>query len=146
MSLHDVIAASFQRSFTLYRDLISTLDEPSLAWKLKPLRSNTIGLQLWCVIGARESYSKAIVANQWQGFECSLNTTTDHQVVADSLKQSEQTVLTALRSAGEFSDTQHQLLVTLLEHEASHHGQLIRYLYGLDIPIPDSWRTKYALM
>ena len=28
----------------------------------------------------------------------------------------------------------------LLEHEAAHHGQLIRYLYGLDLPIPETWK------
>ena len=37
------------------------------------------------------------------------------------------------------------LVLDLLEHEAAHHGQLIRYLYGLDLPIPDSWKRKYAL-
>jgi len=33
----------------------------------------------------------------------------------------------------------------LLEHEAQHHGQLIRYLYGLRLPIPASWKSRYAL-
>lgn len=33
----------------------------------------------------------------------------------------------------------------LLEHETQHHGQLIRYIYALDIPRPPSWRERYAL-
>lgn len=32
-----------------------------------------------------------------------------------------------------------------LEHEAAHQGQLIRYLYGLRLAIPESWRKRYAL-
>jgi uncharacterized damage-inducible protein DinB len=33
----------------------------------------------------------------------------------------------------------------LLEHEVQHHGQLIRYLYGLGIERPESWKQRYAL-
>jgi hypothetical protein len=36
-------------------------------------------------------------------------------------------------------------MIDLLEHEAGHHGQLIRYLYGLRREIPESWKKKYAL-
>lgn len=36
-------------------------------------------------------------------------------------------------------------LFDLLEHEAQHHGQLIRYLYGLGIERPPSWKERYAL-
>ena len=35
-------------------------------------RSNTIGSQFWCVIGARESYGAAIESGVWRGFSCSL--------------------------------------------------------------------------
>ena len=37
------------------------------------------------------------------------------------------------------------LILDLLEHEAAHQGQLIRYLYGLRLPIPASWKARYAL-
>jgi len=37
------------------------------------------------------------------------------------------------------------LALDLLEHEAAHQGQLIRYLYGLALPIPASWKRRYAL-
>jgi hypothetical protein len=36
-------------------------------------------------------------------------------------------------------------VLDLLEHEAQHHGQLIRYLYALKLAIPDSWKARYAL-
>ena len=38
-----------------------------------------------------------------------------------------------------------QRALALLEHETQHHGQLIRYLYGLGIPRPESWQRQYAL-
>jgi hypothetical protein len=40
---------------------------------------------------------------------------------------------------------QRRLAMDLLEHEVAHHGQLIRYLCGLRIDIPESWKSRYAL-
>jgi hypothetical protein len=44
-----------------------------------------------------------------------------------------------------FSAAQQGFLLDWLEHEAAHQGQLIRYLYGLRLAIPQSWRKRYAL-
>ncbi|QDT96043.1 hypothetical protein [Gimesia aquarii] len=145
MPLTTVINESFDRSFTLYRDLIESIEESTLSSKLARLPSNTLGLQLWCVIGARESFSKAIQANQWSGFSCSLENTDNKVSVAEALHRSESAVSEALETIAEFSDVQNRLIIDLLEHEAAHHGQLIRYLYGLKLTIPASWKSKYAL-
>lgn len=145
MPLTTVINESFDRSFTLYRDLIESIEESTLSSKLARLPSNTLGLQLWCVIGARESFSKAIKANQWSGFSCSLENTDNKVSVAEALLRSESAVSEALETIAEFSDVQNRLIIDLLEHEAAHHGQLIRYLYGLKLTIPASWKSKYAL-
>ena len=147
MSLGDTIKKSFQRSFDLYKELVESLDENQLSTSLPNLPSNMIGEQIWCVVGARESYSRAIHANSWMGFSCSLSSDqigVKAEVLA-ALKRSEEVVLTALAAIDEYSDTQNQLAVNLLEHEAAHHGQLIRYLYGLQIEIPQGWKSKYAL-
>lgn len=139
------IIDSFERSFGLYRDLLPILDEDALSSKLGTLPSNTLGAQLWCVIGARESYARAIVAGRWAGFQCSLDEPGDPAQVADALGQSEDVVAQVLRSGHGYSPAQEQLILDLLEHEAQHQGQLIRYLYGLVLPIPGSWKTRYAL-
>ncbi len=141
----NVLLASFDKSFQLYQDLVATLDEATLNQKLPNLPSNTIGLQLWCVVGARESYSKAIKANQWSGFSCSLNKPHNKKDVLVALHSSEDVVKEVLGDIRMYSETQYQLIVTLLEHECQHHGQLIRYLYGLKLEIPESWKVKYAL-
>jgi hypothetical protein len=147
MTLREAVKKNFKRSFDLYRELIESLDESQLSTSLPNLPSNTIGEQIWCVVGARESYSRAIHANGWSGFSCSL---TSDQVgvkveVLAALKRSQEVVLTALAGIDEYTATQSELAIDLLEHEAAHHGQLIRYLYGLQIEIPQSWKSRYAL-
>ena len=145
MSLSTSLIRSFERSFGLYKDLLEAIDEGVLDQKLPGLPSTTVGLQLWCVVGARESYSRAIQANEWVGFACSLETATDKAAIADALIRSESQVRAILDTLDEYTDAQNDLVLKLLEHEASHHGQLIRYIYALELPIPDSWREKYAL-
>lgn len=104
MSIEAAVRERFERSFGLYRDLIASIGEPTIGSRLGELPSNTVGAQLWCVVGARESYSRAIEAGRWAGFA-----------------------------------------IDLLEHEAAHQGQLIRYLYALKLTIPPSWKARYAL-
>ncbi|MCR9115724.1 MAG: hypothetical protein NXI22_02105 [bacterium] len=145
MSIHRTIEESFRRSFGLYQDFIAAIDDAALDSKLLPLPSNTLGQQLWCVVGARESFNKAIAANQWLGFSCSLQETASKESVADALQTSADQVAIALETINEYSEVQQRLIIDLLEHEAAHHGQLIRYIYGLQLPIPDSWKSKYAL-
>jgi len=145
MSLGAEIEKSFDRSFGLYNDLLGAIEEPMLSSKLPGLPSNTIGLQLWCVVGARESFSQAIMANKWSGFSCSLATTTKKEDVGDALRRSAEVVSDALEMVDSYTDVQSRLILDLLEHEAAHHGQIIRYIYGLNLPIPDSWKSKYAL-
>jgi hypothetical protein len=147
MSLGKAIRKNFQRSFDLYRELVESLNDSQLSTNLPNLPSNTIGEQIWCVVGARESYSKAIHADAWPGFSCSL---TSDQIgvkaeVLAALKRSEEVVLMALAGIDKYTATQSELAIDLLEHEAAHHGQLIRYLYGLKLEIPQSWKSRYAL-
>jgi hypothetical protein len=141
------IRESFERSFGLYRDLVASLREADLDSKLPGLRSNTLGQQLWCVVGARESYSRAIRAGAWAGFSCSLDydRTADKDAVLEALQRSEEAVVEALAGFDGEDDARVRLILDLLEHEAQHHGQLIRYLYGLNLEIPESWKTRYAL-
>lgn len=147
MALPEVLKSSFRRSVSLYEDLISGIPESALSEKIPGVRSNTIGQQLWCVVGARESYRRAIAAGEWKGFSCSV---TNEQCrsksdLASSLALSGAKLLEAVSAEGSLTDVQHRLILDALEHEAAHQGQLIRFLYALDLPIPESWKTRYAL-
>jgi hypothetical protein len=147
MALADVIRSNFQRSMGLYDDLITELPEAALRMKLPDIPSNTIGAQLWCVVGGRESYARAIEAGAWAGFSCSLDSESSVQKVAvqAALSRSADTILSLLQKLESFDDDRSRLIADLFEHEAAHHGQLIRYLYGLRLTIPDSWKARYAL-
>ena len=147
MALLEVVKSNLRRSVSLYDALIALLPESALAEKVPGVRSNTIGQQLWCVVGARESYSRAIAAGAWKGFSCSV---TKEQVtikgaLAESLATSGSRLVEVVSAEGTFSNAQNQLILDVLEHEAAHQGQLIRFLYALNLPIPDSWKSRYAL-
>jgi hypothetical protein len=97
------------------------------------------------VVGARESYARAIAAGEWSGYSCSLSEPGDPAEVAAALDRSADAVTMVLASLRDHTAAQTGLLLDLLEHEAQHHGQLIRYLYALRLPIPASWKSRYAL-
>jgi hypothetical protein len=77
------------RAFQLTYDLLYHLDETSLNLDLPNLPSNRIAGQLWCVVGARESYTKAIEMGEWKGFSCSLATPKVKKSVLVSLEETE---------------------------------------------------------
>jgi len=147
MALLEVLKSNLRRSVLLYEALIARIPESALSERLPGIRSNTIGQQLWCVVGARESYSRAIAAGEWKGFSCSV---TREQCsakgdLAKSLDLSGARLLEVVSTEKSFTDSQHQLILDALEHEAAHQGQLIRYLYALNLPIPEIWKTRFAL-
>ena len=147
MALADVIQERFRGSINLYDELVSELPEESLTATLPGLPSNTIGAQLWCVVGARESFARAIAAGEWSGFSCSLSSaeTQERDAVLAGVSRSAVKVLAAIDRLDPSDDARCRLALQLLEHEAAHHGQLIRYLYALRLPIPAGWKARYAL-
>ena len=147
MAFLEVLKSNLRRSASLYDELIASIPESALAERLPGIRSNTIGQQLWCVIGARESYARAIAAGEWKGFSCSV-TREQCSMKADlarSLALSGTRFLEAVSAQDSFTDVQHRLMLDALEHEAAHQGQLIRYLYALNLSIPDIWKARFAL-
>jgi hypothetical protein len=134
-------------SFSLYDELAAHLDPSVFRNDLAGLPSNTIGAQFWCVIGARESYALAIENGAWSGFRCSLDgkLAGEKAEVMNALTNSRETARHVLKRIQEPNETQIRLALQLLEHESQHHGQLIRYLYGLKIAVPKGWKERYHL-
>lgn len=147
MAIQAIIRERFLQSFELYDELARELPEASLALKLPGIASNTIGAQLWCVVGARESFAGAIRSGSWPGFSCSLTAeeARARDAVTAALARSAEQVLAAVDDVDPNDDDRLRFSLGLLEHEAAHHGQLIRYLYGLQLPIPAGWKKRYAL-
>lgn len=143
--IKDQFTKRLELSNQLYTDLVAHIPENFLESKLADLPSNTIGQQLWCVIGARNSYLNAAKAGAWKGFSCPLasDKTGNSQAVKEALVSTGDDVKKFLNESGDFSEVTVKFLFDLLEHEAQHHGQLARYLYGLKVGVPQSWKDRY---
>jgi hypothetical protein len=138
-----VLKARLTQAFQLTHDLIAHLEEASLNLDLSGLPSNRISAQLWCLVGARESYLRAIASGGWKGFSCSLNAPQIKEDVLARLESTQQRL-----SEWDFSDlteAQEELAFALLEHEVQHHGQLIRFVYGNGLTFPKSWNLRYTV-
>ena len=141
--MRQLLKTRLERAIALTADLVDHLNGTALGADLPNLPSNRISGQLWCVVGARESYCAAIEAGEWQGFSCSLKAPGDKVAVLAALQSS------AERLSGidfeSLADRQIELGFDLLEHEIQHHGQLIRYVYGNRLSFPDSWHERYTV-
>jgi len=137
------LKARLDQSFRLTHDLMSHLDESALGLDLPNLPSNRIAGQLWCIVGARESYLQAIASGSWQGFSCNLATPQVKSFVLTALEATHQRLREL--DVTRLTDQQLDLAFALLEHEIQHHGQLIRFVYGNKLTFPESWSNRYTV-
>ena len=144
--MHALLRRRLARADRLYRDLLDVLTPEHLLSHLGELPSDTLGHQLWCVLGARQSYVAAARAGAWQGFESPVAPdTSDVGVLRDAFSRTAADVDAWLGEMDADDEDAASYAFALLEHETQHHGQLIRYLYALQIPRPVSWQQQYAL-
>jgi hypothetical protein len=141
-----MLTARLTAALALTGGLAENLTDDSLALHNGSAPSNSIGGQFWCVVGARESYARAIAAGRWSGFSCSLGAGEARRAdaVRAALERSRTGVLDAL-SGGDPADDRAVLVFDLLEHEALHQGQMVRYFYANGIRFPGAFAARYAL-
>jgi uncharacterized damage-inducible protein DinB len=137
--MRDKIVKNLEARFGAYADLIDQTDDDGLQKKLDVEKHKSLAEHLWCIVGARESYAKALAAGKWEGFGCSLASFSQSDF-RDTLNKSAQDVLTAIRSIDDWTDEREELLATLAEHEVMHEGQIIRHIYGSGSSAPSSWK------
>lgn len=130
---------------SLYLDLLDALPPDRLRARLPGVRSSPVSNHFWCVVGARESYVRAARAGSWQGFDCSLADDEDADQVRAALKHSAAEVDAWIGELDPGDADSIEVALRLLEHETQHHGQLIRYLYAVPLPVPASWVQRYVL-
>ncbi|MCB1218238.1 hypothetical protein KDL44_12665 [bacterium] len=133
------------RDFELWVEMANHLPDEAFMAEL-PLPSNSIGDQFWCLIGARESYIRAIEEGEWQGFTCSLSREdiTAREGILQALADSAATFY-ELASYITWDEPRITLLLDLLEHEVQHMGQLIRFCYALELGFPMAWKHRWSL-
>ncbi len=127
-------------------DQITDVLQPEMyKQRLGMLRSNSIG-QLWCLAGARESYSIAIKNDSEFKWTCSFRSDANSKPDIDQyLVGCSENFVLLLKNLDALSMNQQSLLIDFIGHEFQHQGQLIRYLYGNRLPIPDGWRNFWHL-
>lgn len=141
--MQEAVIRGVLRLLTEYEDFAASVSEDSLGSRM-PGRSNEVGQQLWCVIGGHESGVRALEHGEWKGFDCSLTETKNKETLVKALVNSNQLVRSALDDA-EWTSFGERMAVFILEHDAMHQGQLIRFAYALDMPFPESWVKHWAL-
>jgi hypothetical protein len=145
--VNELLRRRLERANTLYLDFVDTIPAAHLASRLPGLPSDTVGHQLWCVLGARESFPRAARAGKWQGFSSPIDRdgSSDAASVRAAFVQTAADVDDWVAGIDSADEDSWRYVLALLEHETMHQGQLIRYLYGLRIDRPHTWQQQYAL-
>ena len=136
--MRETVINHIEQRFQAWRDLAEAVDDDQLMDKLPVAKSKALREHFWCVIGARESYTKALEAGEWVGFGCSLEKI-DREEVLSVLDASATNFRKTVNAIDDWNDQRHELLTMLMEHEVMHEGQVIRLMYGLERDLPESW-------
>lgn len=124
--------------FRLFEELVGKVSDSDFRRSLDVPRSKTIAEHLWCVVGARQSYRRALEAGEWVGFQCSLDESADRREYLAELERSARELRGTVEAITEWTDGREALLAQLHEHETIHEGQLIRQVYALELKMPNS--------
>lgn len=135
-------------------DLLDALQPDDLPKPLPFPESQSVYYQFWCILGTTESFAKLIEFGDWRhGWNSSLPfepAGISQEIIRRHLQQSDEALLAAL-SLHDLTQpdgrgrTPLRHFLRLIEHEAHHHGQLINFIYALNLPIPQSWADEWAL-
>lgn len=134
----EIVLKNIRQRFNSLVELVDTLDTSLFEAQLDVPKSKSIGQHMWCIIGARESYARALKVGKWDGFSCSLEETGNPASILAKLHSSTEAFNNEINEVQDWTPERHNLLVHLLEHETMHEGQLIRHIYALKQELPDS--------
>lgn len=137
--MRDTVLHAITTRFASLAECVASLNADLLNERLPVPKSKSLGEHLWCIVGARESYTRALAQGQWSGFACSLETL-EQGAIMDALHQSAQAFSETIQAISEWHAEHDQLLLALLEHECMHEGQIIRHMYGMGHTLPASWK------
>ncbi|WP_325895410.1 hypothetical protein [Grimontia sp. NTOU-MAR1] len=140
--MRDVVLKNLCERFQSLNEIVDTLNPELFTTHLNVPKNKSVGEHMWCIVGARESYTKSLLKGEWAGFECSLASTECRGDVIEKLKSSEVAFDEVVNTISHWTPERDELLVYLLEHEATHEAQLIRHIFALEQTLPES--VKWA--
>lgn len=152
--LTTIITTHWRNLRAMTYDLLAQLNTDDLAQTLPFPTSQSLGYQFLCMLGTQESWMSKLSRGEWVGWSCSLSTEDGPPPTPEQIRKSLQAAdarMNELLQQGDLLRTfpngtaplEHYL--RLAEHEALHHGQLINFIYALELPIPESWADNWAL-
>lgn len=152
--LNNQIKENWKEVRTRTYGVLNILKSEDLSKKLPFERSEDIFNQFYCMIGTTESFTKLIATGEWQGWASSLgykdeNYNTKH--IKKLLKNTDKILsevldkLDLLENYPNKNESPLKHYLALLEHESHHLGQLINFIYALDLEIPKELNLKWGL-
>ena len=134
-------------------DFLDVAKDSDLQKKLPFPESQSIYYQLNCMLGTTETFVSYIKEGKWGEWSCSLKQdAADIQIatIRSSFSKSDKNLMQSLKESKllerqEDGTSPLQKYLTLVEHESHHHGQIINFIYALNLPIPKSWAETWAL-
>jgi len=140
--MRNTVIKNIESRFQSTLDIMESIETKLLTQQLDIAKSKSVGEHMWCIVGARESYSRSLCKGVWDGFSCSLESDDNLEEIINALNSSKMLFEQSIKAVDNWTQARDELLVSLLEHETMHEGQLIRHIYGLGYKLPDS--TKWA--
>ena len=135
--MRQTILDNLTKRFEFYADLANQADATTINAELDVPRNRSLGMHLWCIVGTRESYAKALAAGTMQGWQSSVVNFERNEFVA-KLAASAQMLGEAIDGVGDWTPERDKLLAQVAEHEVMHEGQIIRLMFGLEKSLPSS--------
>ncbi len=134
-------------------DFLDVIKQEDLQKKLPFPASQSIYYQLDCILGTTETITDFIKTEKKTKWHCSLpNEVLDMPIetIKEHLRKSDHVLFETLDNVNLLTMQQDntsplQKYMELVEHESHHHGQLINFIYALDLPIPESWAKIWEL-
>lgn len=135
--MRNTILERLRDRFQSWRDLAEGINDDMLDENLNVENSKSLRVHYWCVIGAREAYTKALAAGNREGFEWTLSTISASDL-SEKLAASASEFDRVVGATSDWTQERDTLLTELHEHEVMHEGQVIRLMYGLGHELPKS--------
>ena len=135
--MREIIVENLRKRCSFYAELAEQVDDETINAELGVARHRSLGMHLWCVVGTRESYAKAITAGAMRGWASSVANFSRDEFIG-KLAESSRTLLAAIEAVAEWTPERDKLLAEVAEHEVMHEGQIIRVVFGLEKPLPAS--------
>ncbi len=133
--------------FNMNNEFMKTIKEEVLKLNIESKRSNSIGSQVACLLGARDAYGKCISNDaefSWNP-DFKHSDRYNHSIVNNHAVDVSTELITGFRTFAKLSDNQTSLIIDLIGHEYLHQGQLIRYIYANDLVMPNQIKAFWHL-